>query len=163
MLTTSQTEESSLRKNPNYKYLTYTIYIETFQKENNIKEINDNENLKDMEIEKNEENEFTQTIVKQIGEYGNMKEGILNDKDYKLENTNYHFLNDIINFMEEKNETIYSKTKTIHENIKIINVQLISQENQDIQIFSHEIIYHPLEANKHFKKTALNTEAQNNA
>ena len=76
MLTTSQTEESLLRKNPNYNYLTYTIDIETFQKENNITEINDNENLKDMETEKNAENEFTQTIVKQIVEYGNMKEGI---------------------------------------------------------------------------------------
>ena len=163
MLPLPQSEESRLRESIFYNYLTNIIDIYAFQKENNITEINDNENLKDMETEKNAENEFTQTIVKQIGVYGNMKEGIPNDKDYKLENTNCHFLNDIINFMEEKNETIYSKTKTNHENIKIINVQLISQENQDIQIFSHEIIYHPLEANKHFKKTALNTEAQNNA
>ena len=49
------------------------------------------------------------------------------------------------------------------EIMKIINVQSISQENQNIQIISHEIMNLSLEENKYFKETALNTEAQENA
>ena len=168
MLPLPQSEESRLRESKFYNYLTNIIDIYAFQKENNITEIISNESLKDIELEKNAEKGITLKRVKQIEDIKdeNIEKYILNDEEYKLEDTNYHFINDIINFMEEKNKTFYSKTNTNlgnNENIEIINVQSISQENQNIQIFSHEITYLSSEENKYFKETALNTEAQENA